>query len=109
MENLKKKVAVFFMCCALPIILYANSENRPIPNELLDISCANTQCSPKIFAAIKSAYRDNTNCGYQFKIGSRLRIVFLNIINSHYRDYHYSIREFCKTGLLPERKEIKNN
>ncbi len=95
MKKLTNMVTVFILLFILPVILYANSGVRPIPDELLVISCGNTEYSPKIFSAIKSAYSENTNCDYKFKFGLRLRVTFLNIINSHYREYHYSRREFC--------------
>ncbi len=107
MKKWSYKVAVFSICIAIPGMLYAYSGGRPIPKELLDISCKKTQCSPKTFSAIKSIYRPKTSCGYNFKIGPRLRIAFLNIFNSHYRNYHFSLREYCQTGILPERENIE--
>lgn len=108
MKKLISKVVVFSTCIAMPFVLYADSGGRKIPSELLEISCDNTQCTPETFSSIESSYSHDRSCDTKFAIGPRLRIALYNIINSHYRDYHFSRREFCKTGMLPERKNSKH-
>lgn len=103
--NLLIKKIIVLLIIIYPFVSQA-SNSKIIPEELLEISCENSGCSSKISSDIKRIYKGKIYCGDKFEIGPRIQIIIQNILSSHYRNYHFNIREFCSNGVIPVRKNV---